>query len=220
MFGTSTKRGTRTVAVAAPLLIQIRQIGWIRRKRSALLVHRKRSFCTRLQEEAAGPATRAEGSGSRTSYGTSATEERVVLPGRLRSIAAPPPPVGPARDDPSPVGELAHRSGRSVRRRLEATLVLPRPAAKTISALKRQAAALPVADGYARLIWLMFFLSGSRLGCAPRWANPTPRAAVAFLGTDRIEVLRFTEGDVAPLRHAGYVRPADGGPHGGPRRPR
>ncbi len=42
--------------------------------------------------------------------------------------------------------------------------------------------------------WLMFFL-WSRPGCVRRWASRT-RAAVTFLGTDRIEVLRFHEGDI------------------------
>lgn len=62
-----------------------------------------------------------------------------------------------------------------------------------------QGAALPAADEfYARVMVDVLPLVEARLTTA--LGEPDARAAVTFLGTDRIEVLRFQEGDV--LRYA------------------
>ena len=66
--------------------------------------------------------------------------------------------------------------------------------------------------------WLKFW-SWSRPGCAPRFGEPDARAAVTFLGAERIEVLRFLDGDVRALRHARDVRAADDRPRRAARRP-
>ncbi|BBC33164.1 hypothetical protein SGFS_044580 [Streptomyces graminofaciens] len=43
-----------------------------------------------------GGSQQSENYGYSECYGTRWSEERVVLHGRLRSIAAPPPPAGPS----------------------------------------------------------------------------------------------------------------------------
>ena len=66
---------------------------------------------------------------------------------------------------------------------------------KSISRLKCQGAALPRPDElYARRMADVLPLVEARLRTA--LGEPDARAAVTFLGTDRIEVLRFQEGDI------------------------
>lgn len=73
--------------------------------------------------------------------------------------------------------------------------VLPRPVVKTISDLTRQDAALPVDNKiYARRMADVLPLVEARLCSA--LGEPDARASVTFLGTGRVEVLRFTEGDI------------------------
>src|SRR5690349_20812687 len=97
MFGTSTKRGAphRRGGSFATDSDQTDRMDQAETKRSSV-VHRdnadtyahvcRRKQPTELQEP---------GSGWNQLQKLQRPEERVVLPGRLRSIAAPPPPVGP-----------------------------------------------------------------------------------------------------------------------------
>ncbi len=77
--------------------------------------------------------------------------------------------------------------------------VLPRPPRKSISRLTCQGAALPGTDEfYARRMVDVLPLVEARLRSA--LGEPDARAAVTFLGTDRVEVLRFRDdGREGPL---------------------